>query len=88
MRTVSLLMWEPRYVTIVISSGGPSSLVPPGWYVTRDAVRPGQAELRAGLELNHIDTWDVTKLGWLKLGHRVGWIYKFITEFAELLFLI
>ena len=35
-----------RYVTIVVSSGGPSSLVPPGWYVTTDSVRPGRAELR------------------------------------------
>ena len=61
-----------RYVTIVVSSGGPSSLVPPGWYVTSDQVRPGRAELWTGLDINDLDTWDVTKLGWVKQGHKVG----------------
>ena len=46
-------------------------MVPPGWYVTRAGGRgEAGAGLLAGLEVNSLDTWDLARLGWLKV--RVG----------------
>ena len=43
-------------------------MVPPGWYVTRAGARGGAgAGLLAGLEVNSLDTWDLARLGWLKV---------------------
>ena len=43
-------------------------MVPPGWYVTRGGGRGGaRAGLLAGLEVNSLDTWDLARLGWLKV---------------------
>ena len=45
-----------------------SNVVPPGWYVTRGGGRGGAgAGLLAGLEVNSLDTWDLARLGWLKV---------------------
>ena len=43
-------------------------MVPPGWYVTRGGGRGGAgAGLLAGLQVNSLDTWDLARLGWLKV---------------------
>ena len=43
-------------------------MVPPGWYVTRAGGRgEAGAGLLAGLEVNSLDTWDLARLGWLKV---------------------
>ena len=56
-------------VSLQVSSSGPSTLVPAGWYVSLDT--PSHTHtLLAGLEINDLDGWDITKLGWMKAGQR------------------
>ena len=46
-------------------------MVPPGWYVTRGGGRGGAgAGLLAGLQVNSLDTWDLARLGWLKVSWK------------------
>ena len=61
----STIDWD---VTLQVSSPGPSTLVPAGWYVVPQSQRHS---LLAGLEVNELDSWDVRKLGWLK-AHKNG----------------
>jgi len=54
-------------VSLQVSSPGPSTLVPPGWYVVPDT--PGQQHsLLAGLDVNPLEGWDPAKVGWVKAG--------------------
>ena len=70
LNTGALIDW---YISIVISSAGPTTLLSPGWYVTRDVVSPTSShQLIAGLDLNSLHSWDVTKPGWIKAGARPG----------------
>ena len=51
-------------------------MVPPGWYVTRAGGRgEAGAGLLAGLEVNSLDTWDLARLGWLKVGREGQGLY-------------
>ena len=60
----SVIDWD---VTLQVSSPGPTALAPSGWYV----VKPGQKHsLVAGLEVNGLNGWDVTRLGWMKIGPK------------------
>ena len=43
-------------------------MLTPGWYVTSGLPDHADHHLRSGVPLNGLDTWDVTKLGWVKLG--------------------
>ena len=52
------------YVSIVIGSGGPSTRLSPGWYVSTD--RGHRSTLLSGVSVNSIDTWDVSRHGWVK----------------------
>jgi hypothetical protein len=61
-------------VSLLVSSPGPTSLVPPGWYVVPDtppddtsAARRHQHVLLAGEEVNGLDGWDLDRLGWFKM---------------------
>ena len=55
------------YIHVQVSSPGPSTLVPPGWYVALDTdTLSASHTLLAGLDINPLDGWDVTKLGWMK----------------------
>ena len=46
-------------------------MVPPGWYVTWGGGRGGAgAGLLAGLQVNSLDTWDLARLGWLKVSWK------------------
>jgi len=57
------------YVSIVISSGGHSPVLPPGWYVTNNNnVSP--RTLYTCPRVNGLDEWDVTKLGWAKITNQ------------------
>ena len=60
------------YVNIVISGGGHTPLLTPGWFVTHDSSNPDNSILLTGLSINGLDTWDVTKLGWMKMKTRGG----------------
>ena len=71
LNTGAMMDW---YVRIVISSAGPSTLLSPGWYVSREASR---SQLMAGLDINGLHTWDVTRPGWVKAGPRPG---EFLTQ--------
>ena len=58
-------------VSLQVSSSGPSTLVPPGWYVSLEPDSPSHSHtLLAGMEINDLDGWDITKLGWMKAGRR------------------
>ena len=58
-------------VSLQVSSAGPSTLVPPGWYVSVEQdVSSHSHNLLAGLEINDLDGWDITKLGWMKAGRK------------------
>ena len=50
-----------------ITSPGPATLVPPGWYVLHDHDHHHRHTLLAGLPVNSLDSWDINKLGWLKI---------------------
>ena len=70
LNTGALIDW---YIKIVISSAGPTTLLSPGWYVTRDTISPSSPHLLlTGLSLNSLHSWDVTKPGWIKAGARPG----------------
>ena len=71
LNTGAMMDW---YVRIVISSAGPTTLLSPGWYVSREASR---SQLMAGLDINGLHTWDVTRPGWVKAGPRPG---EFLTQ--------
>ena len=51
--------WE---VSLQVGSAGPSSAIPPGWYVED----PRDGLLLGNLPINALNEWDVTKLGWFK----------------------
>ena len=53
-------------MSLQVSSPGPTSLVPPGWYVVPDTPSHHHT-LLAGQEVNPLDGWDVDKLGWFKV---------------------
>ena len=55
------------YVTLQMTSPGPATLVPPGWYVLPDHHQHHRHTLLAGLPVNNLDSWDINKLGWLKI---------------------
>jgi len=60
----STIDWD---VTLQVSSPGPTTLVPSGWYVVPD--HPSHKHtLLPGLDVNGLDGWDIHKLGWLKAG--------------------
>ena len=68
LNTGTTIDWD---VSLQVSSSGPSTLVPPGWYVTPDTQTSSLSHtLMAGLRINDLDGWDVTKLGWMKAGGR------------------
>jgi hypothetical protein len=53
-----------------VSSPGPTSLVPPGWYVVPDTDLSASSHehvLLAGEEVNGLDGWDLDRLGWFKM---------------------
>ena len=54
-------------MSLQVSSPGPTSLVPPGWYVVPESSTHHHT-LLAGEEVNPLDGWDVDKLGWFKTG--------------------
>ena len=62
-------------VSLLVSSPGPTSLVPPGWYVVPDntaadgsgSAKSHQHVLLAGEEVNGLDGWDLDRLGWFKM---------------------
>ena len=54
-------------MSLQVSSPGPTSLVPPGWYVVPD-LPSHHHTLLAGEEVHPLDGWDVEKLGWFKTG--------------------
>ena len=61
-------------VSLLVSSPGPTSLVPPGWYVVPDSTpttaggnRGHEHILLAGEEVNGLDGWDLDRLGWFKM---------------------
>ena len=64
LNTGTTIDWD---VSLQVSSSGPSTLVPPGWYVASDTETMTHT-LLAGLQINDLDGWDVTKLGWMKAG--------------------
>ena len=66
LNTGTTIDWD---VSLQVSSPGPSTLVPPGWYVALDTEALSHT-LLAGLDINPLDGWDVTKLGWMKAGGR------------------
>ena len=51
--------WE---VSLQLSSAGPTSAVPPGWYFAP----AGSHALQGNTPINRLNEWDVTKLGWFK----------------------
>ena len=52
-----------------MSTPGPTTLTPSGWYVVPDHANHRHT-LLTGLGVNGLDGWDVTKLGWLKAGKK------------------
>ena len=66
LNTGTTIDWD---VSLQVSSPGPSTLVPPGWYVALDTEALSHT-LLAGLDINPLDGWDVTKLGWMKAGRK------------------
>ena len=67
-----------------MSSSGPSTLVPPGWYVTPDTQTSSLTHtLLAGLQVNDLDGWDVTKLGWMKAGGRDDVVTSSLEQLAS-----
>ena len=62
-------------VSLLVSSPGPTSLVPPGWYVVPDntaadgsgSAKSHQHVMLAGEEVNGLDGWDLDRLGWFKM---------------------
>ena len=61
----SALDW---YMTLHIASPGPASVLGPGWYLTRGHEAATSQSLMTGVSLNSLNTWDVDRLGWVKLG--------------------
>ena len=53
------------YMTLHLSSPGPASVLTPGWYVTP---ADSHDRLIGGVDLNDLNTWDVDRLGWVKVG--------------------
>ena len=51
--------WE---VSLQLSSAGPSSSVPPGWYMAPDLSH----DLFGNVPINGLNEWNVQKLGWFK----------------------
>ena len=78
LNTGAMMDW---YLRIVVSSAGPSTLLSPGWYVSREAggslLSPHSHHLTAGLDINSLHSWDVSKPGWVKAGAKPG---QFLTE--------
>ena len=64
-----------------MSSPGPSTLVPPGWYVALDPAH--SHTLLSGLTINELDGWDVTKLGWMKAGGRGEVVTASLEQLAQ-----
>lgn len=57
------------HISLQVSTPGPTTLVPAGWYVA--TTEPSHRhDLLAGLPVNTLSGWDVSKLGWLKAGRR------------------
>ena len=52
-------------MTLHISSPGPASVLTPGWYLTSPE---SHGHLVTGVPLNDLNTWDVDRLGWVKVG--------------------
>jgi hypothetical protein len=51
--------WE---VSLQLSSAGPTSSLPPGWYFAPEFSHG----LMGNVAVNALDEWDVRKLGWYK----------------------
>ncbi len=51
--------WE---VSLQLSSPGPTSAVPPGWYLVPEMSHA----LYGNVPVNGLDEWDISKLGWFK----------------------
>ena len=68
------------YMTLHLSSPGPASVVPSGWYLARDSSTPHTLE--AGLAFNELDGWDPAKLGWVKLGRGGGLVSRGLDQLA------
>ena len=66
------------YISLQLSTPGPTTLVPPSWYVVPDHAGH-RHRLLTGLHVNGLDGWDINKLGWLKAGKKG----KFITSSLE-----
>ena len=59
----SALDW---YLTLHLSSPGPASVLPGGWYLT--SPHTPDLLLTGNNNLNGLNTWQVDRLGWAKLG--------------------
>ena len=81
LNTGTTIDWD---VSLQVSSPGPSTLVPPGWYVALDPGRPAHSHtLLSGLTINELDGWDVTKLGWMKAGGRDEVVTASLEQLAQ-----
>ena len=63
-------------MSLQVSSPGPTSLVPPGWYVVPELPGTHQHTLLAGEQVNPLDGWDIEKLGWFKVNKQNHKIHK------------
>ena len=70
------------YISLQISSPGPTTLVPPGWYVVPD--HPSHRHsLLTGLHVNGLDEWDINKLGWFKAGKRSSFVTSSLEQLSQ-----
>ena len=72
----SALDW---YVTLHLSSPGPASVLPHGWYITR----PHSDLLLTGLDINDLNSWQVDSLGWVKEGPGGGLVAPEVQSLAN-----
>ena len=71
------------YISLQVSSPGPTTLVPSGWYVVPD--HPSHRHtLLAGLDVNGLDGWDIHKLGWLKAGKNKNFVTASLNRLVNL----
>ena len=66
------------YLSLQVSTPGPTTLAPPGWYVVPGTTSHRNSLLTA-LNVNGLDEWDINKLGWLKAGK----MNRFVTSSLE-----
>ena len=69
-------------MTLQVSSPGPTTLAPPGWYVVPEDPRYRHS-LITGLSVNSLNGWDITKHGWVKAGKKGGIVTASLEQLVQ-----